>query len=124
MSGKTVIIDANPSKGLLISMCMRDNHAFCINLPGYSLTEAEREAEIEHMRMLHQAVIGIGEKLENGKVKIPTRIPQEYRLILMEIFNGCEITLEQVYEEISGEGFYSVKKEIPYQSMLNKQEIK
>lgn len=114
------VVPASPTPGLLVSMCMRDDHAFAAPLQEwgafrFGLTDEQREERVAAMRAAYSMVAATGEDVGPGLVRLPLR-PTDDALaaICAALGHSLESGARQVYEEIVGEGFYSPEREASY----------
>lgn len=115
-----VSIAAEPSGGLLVSMCMRQDHGFlaATPLPDGSLRpwldEDERRKRIAAAREFHRlASTAYGEVVEDGRVSIPRTLPAAAKQSFGRLV-GDAVTAGQVWEEMAGQGFWSPENDARY----------
>lgn len=115
-----VAIGADPTPGLLVSMCIREDHGFLGATPQPDgslrdwLTDGERRDRIGRMRGFHTiATSAFGERQADGTVSVPRRPPTAAKRLLGKLV-GNEGTGCQLWEEIVGEGFWSAGREARY----------
>lgn len=85
------IVPQDPSRGLLISMALREDHAFTAPVqelfPGvvFGLTDQQREARLRDMRKVHEEVVGTGFYRANdeayyvGLINLVADIPEDQK---------------------------------------------
>lgn len=139
-----VLIRIVPSNGLLVSMAMRADHSFGMDKIEGSIiacgyTNEERLETLEEMRLIYKTVVSMCYTRNNlypllTKYYIESKEmaqlydthvvvdvnPSDLLINKMQEIVGYDspITMKQLYEEISGEGFFCDKKEEWYARLV------
>lgn len=107
------MINKDPSPGLILSMCLRHDHGFFMQrhemFPGFftGSTDLDKEQLQARMREFYSFVYNMVTDKSNWP-----KLTKEQVSIIKE--NFPEITVSQIYEEMSLQGFYREDKEKLY----------
>lgn len=125
----TIRVAATPTIGLLVSMCMRQDHGFFAATPEADgslrmwLTEAERSARMDAMRAFHAAALAHGEPGPDGTVILRARPGPSIYQAMASYADGNATTASQLWEELSGRGFWSPERDAGYAAGLRTEAV-
>lgn len=122
---KTIVVPSEPTTGLLVSMCLRDDHAFAMPVRSIGpfevgLDDGQRRERLEAMRAAHAMALATGEAAGPGLVRLPvTPTNEAVAAICAALGHSIASSARQVYEEIVGKGFYSPEREGDYARVMD-----